>query len=148
MPRSTKPIPEGLHSLTPQIVVKDAAAALELYQRTFGAEVLGKMTGPDGKGITHSHVRIGDSILFVSDAGFAPPTAANLFLYVPDVDAVYARATEAGFKSVAPLADMFWGDRWGQVQDPYGNTWQLATHTEDVSAEEMQKRAKAATPPK
>jgi PhnB protein len=147
MPKSTKPVPEGLHSLTPQIVAQDAAAALELYQRAFGAEVLGKMTGPDGKGITHSHVRIGDSILFVSDAAFAPRTTANLFLYVADVDAVFARATQAGFKVLNPLADMFWGDRWGQVQDPYGNTWQMATHLEDVTPEEMARRAKAAPPP-
>ncbi|HVE86480.1 MAG TPA: VOC family protein [Myxococcales bacterium] len=148
MAKSTKPIPEGLHSLTPQIVTKDAAAALELYQRAFGAEVLGKMAGPDGKGVMHSHVRIGDSILFVADAGFAPPTASNLFLYVADVDAVFARATGAGFTVVAPLQDMFWGDRWGQVKDPYGNVWQLATHLEDVSAEEMARRAKNAAPPK
>jgi len=148
MAKSTKPIPEGLHSLTPQIVTDDAAAALELYRRAFGAEVLGQMTGPDGKSVMHSHVRIGDSTLFVASAGFAPPSAGNIFLYVPDVDAVFARATQAGFKTLAPVADMFWGDRWGQVQDPYGNIWQLATHVEDVSPEEMQKRAKAAAPPK
>ncbi|HYV49363.1 MAG TPA: VOC family protein [Myxococcaceae bacterium] len=148
MAKSTKPVPEGLRSLTPQIVVNDAAAALELYQRAFGAEVMGKMTGPDGKSVMHSHVRIGDSVLFVASAGFAPPTHSNNFLYVPDVDAVFARATAAGFKVLAPVADMFWGDRWGQVQDPYGNAWQLATHVEDVSPEEMQRRAKQAAPPK
>jgi PhnB protein len=148
MAKSTKPIPEGLHSLTPQIVAKDAAAALDLYRRAFGAEVMGQMTGPDGKSVMHSHVRIGDSVLFVAEAGFAPPSAANNFLYVPDVDAVFARATQAGCKALAPPADMFWGDRWGQVQDPFGNVWQIATHVEDVSPEEMQRRAKQAPPPK
>src|SRR5262249_15533491 len=144
MAKSTKPIPEGLHSLTPQIVAKDAARALEIYQRAFGAEVQGKMFGPDGKTLMHSHVRIGDSILFVAEAGFAPASASNIFLYVPDVDAVAAKATQAGFKTLAPVADMFWGDRWGQVQDPFGNVWQIATHVEDVSPEEMQRRAQAA----
>jgi len=148
MAKSTKPVPEGLRSLTPQIVVKDAGAALETYQRAFGAEVLGKMTGPDGKSVMHSHVKIGDSVLFVAEAGFAPPSATNLFLYVADVDAVFAKATQAGCKALAPPADMFWGDRWGQVQDPFGNVWQVATHVEDVSPEEMQRRAQAAAPPK
>src|SRR3954470_11575712 len=146
MAKSTKPVPEGLRSLTPQIVAKDAAAALEAYQRAFGAEVMGKMTGPDGKSVMHSHVRIGDSVLFVAEAGFAPASASNNFLYVSDVDAVVAKATQAGFKVLAPVADMFWGDRWGQVQDPFGNVWQIATHLEDVGPEEMQRRAKQAAP--
>jgi uncharacterized glyoxalase superfamily protein PhnB len=99
------------------------------------------MTGPDNKGIMHAHVRIGDSVVFMSDAGgFAKPTTANVFAYVEDVDATVERAAAAGAKVMAPVADMFWGDRWGMVEDPFGNVWQVATHIEDVSPEEMKRR--------
>jgi PhnB protein len=99
------------------------------------------MRGADGASIMHAYVKIGDSVVFLSDAGgFAKPTTANLFLYVTDVDQAVEQATRAGAKVLAPVSDMFWGDRWGMLKDPFGNTWQIATHVEDVSPEEMQRR--------
>ena len=99
------------------------------------------MRGPDGASIMHAHVIIGDSAIFFSDAGgFAKPTTANLFFYVPDVDKAIAQAAAAGAKVLAPATDMFWGDRWSMLEDPSGNVWQIATHVEDVSPEEMQRR--------
>lgn len=143
---TTSPIPEGMHTLTPQLVVSDATQLIEFLKTTFGAEAMHMMRTPDGK-IMHGYVRIGDSSMFLSDAvGFAQPTAANLFVYVSDVDRTFARALKAGAKPLAPVADMFWGDRWGMVADPFGNVWQIATHVEDVSPEEMQKRMQAAAP--
>jgi uncharacterized glyoxalase superfamily protein PhnB len=149
MPKSNRPIPEGLHSLTPQLVVKDATKLVDFLKSAFGASVMHVMPGPDGKGVMHGAARVGDSTVFFCDVpGFAKPTTANLFLYVPDVDAAFARATSAGAKPAAPVTDMFWGDRWGMVEDPFGNTWQIATHVEDVSPDEMAKRMKAAGPPR
>ena len=135
-------IPEGLRTLTPQLVVEDAAALLAFVKDAFGAELPHPpMLGPDRKSIMHAHVRIGDSVLFVSSAGgFAKPTTSNLFVYVADVDAAALRATAAGAKVVAPVANMFWGDRWGMVEDRFGNVWQVATHVEDVSPDEMKRR--------
>jgi PhnB protein len=149
MPKSSHPIPEGFHSITPQLVVKDAMRLLDFLKSAFGATVMHVMNGPDGKSVMHAAARVGDSIVFVSDApGFAKPTTANLFLYVKDVDAAFARATSAGAKAAAPVTDMFWGDRWGMVEDPFGNQWQIATHVEDVAPDEMAKRMMAAGPPK
>jgi uncharacterized glyoxalase superfamily protein PhnB len=149
MPKSARPIPEGFHAVTPQLVVKDATPLLDFLKNAFGATVMHVMNGPDGKSVMHAAVRIGDSIIFASDApGFAKATTANLFLYVPDADAAFARATSAGAKPGAPVMDMFWGDRWGMVEDPFGNQWQIATHREDVSPDEMAKRMKAAGPPR
>ena len=145
MARSAQPIPEGLRTVTPQIVVADGKRTLEFLGKAFGAETLHSMPGPDGKGVMHAAVRLGDCTLFVSDAGgFAKPTAANLFVYVADVDAAYKRATDAGAKPIVPVSDMFWGDRWGMVEDPSGNRWQLATHVEDVPPGEMAARMAAA----
>jgi uncharacterized glyoxalase superfamily protein PhnB len=142
MTHKTRPIPEGLHALTPQLVVKDASALLGFVKKAFGAEDrFPPMRSPDGKSIMHAHVHIGDSVLFLSDAGgFAKATTANLFLYVADVDAAVTQATAAGAKVVAPVTDMFWGDRWGMLEDPFGNVWQIATHTEDVPPDEMKRR--------
>jgi PhnB protein len=142
MPRSNKPIPEGLHTLTPQLVVKDGCGLITFLKAAFAAEMpFPPMPGADGKSIMHAHVKIGDSVLFLSDAGgFAKPTTANLFLYVTDVDKTVAQATAAGAKVLAPVSDMFWGDRWGMLEDPFGNVWQVATHVEDVSPDEMQRR--------
>jgi len=141
MTRSTRPIPEGLHSLTPQVVTNDAGAFLAFAAAAFGAELpQPPMKGPDG-GIMHAHLRIGDSVLFASEAGgFAKPTRSNMFLYVPDVDNAVAKATAAGAKILAPPADMFWGDRWAMVEDGFGNVWQIATHIEDVSPSEIKER--------
>jgi PhnB protein len=147
MPKSNQPIPTGLHAVTPQLVTEDARALLGFLEKAFGAEVSHAMPGPDGKGVMHAAIRIGDSTLFASDAtSFAKPSKANLFLYVKDVDASYARAVKAGAKAAVPVTDMFWGDRWGTVEDPYGNTWQIATHVEDLSPEEMNKRMSASAP--
>ncbi len=149
MSNTTRPIPEGFHAVTPQLVVKDAMQLLDFLKNAFGATVLHVMNGPDGKSVMHAAAHIGDSMIFVSDApGFAKPTTANLFLYVPDVDASYARATSAGAKLGALVSTMFWGDRWGMVEDPFGNQWQIATHVEDVPPNEMANRMKAAGAPR
>jgi len=141
MAKSTKPIPEGLQAVTPQIVTRDATRALEFLQKAFGAEMPHPpMKGPDGK-IIHGFVKIGGCAIFVAEAGgFSKETAANIFLYVNDVDATFAKAVSAGGKALSPPNDMFWGDRWSLLEDPFGNVWQIATHIEEVSGEEMQKR--------
>jgi PhnB protein len=146
-----KPVPDGYHTVSPYLVVDDGAAALAFYSKAFGAVESYRMPGPDGK-IMHAEMRIGDSPLMLSDE--APERGArsprsyhgspvHLFLYVPDVDAWFKRAVEAGATVVMPIENMFWGDRYGQVADPFGHTWQLATHIEDVSPEEMEKRMQA-----
>jgi len=142
MPKAKSHIPEGLRALQPQIVTTGAQKFLDFTKAAFRAEIGGVMHGPNGV-IMHSFIRIADSTLFVSDAaaGFAKPTSSNLFLYVPDVDATVKAAVSAGAKVTTPVSDMFWGDRWGMVEDPFGNVWQLATHIEDISEEEMRKRA-------
>jgi PhnB protein len=148
MPRSTRPIPDGFSTLTSQLVVSDAPRLLDFLKAAFGATVLHVMHGPDGKSVMHGAVRVGQSAMFVSDAqGFAKPTSANVFVYVEDVDAAYQRAVKAGAEPVAPVGDMFWGDRWGMVVDPFGNHWQIATHVEDVPPAEMAARIKAMKPP-
>jgi PhnB protein len=144
MAKSTKSIPTGFHTITPYLVVVGAQKFIAFAKEAFGAEHLHSMPGPDGKTIMHAAVRMGDSTVFLSDANDqSKPTSANLFLYVADVDAAFARATKAGCKVVAPVSDMFWGDRWGMVEDSFGNQWQLATHVEDVTPEEMQRRMAA-----
>jgi len=138
--KATRFVPQGLHSITPQLVIKGAQKAIDFYREALGAELLHAMPGPNGS-IMHAAVRIGEGTIFVSDASeFAKPTTANLYVYVEDVDAVFARAVKAGATVAAPLANMFWGDRWGMVADPFGNLWQLGTHTEEVTPEEMQQR--------
>jgi uncharacterized glyoxalase superfamily protein PhnB len=144
MPDVKRHIPDGLRTVTPQLVVADARALHTFCEAAFGASVGGVMPGPGGKGVMHSFLRVGDSVLFASDASFAKPTASNVFLYVEDADATVAAAAAAGAKVLAPPKDMFWGDRWGVIEDPFGNVWQVATHLEDVSPEEMTRRARAA----
>jgi PhnB protein len=149
---AVKPIPEGYHSLNTYIAVEDAAAAIEYYIEVFGAEERVRMDGPDGK-IGHAELQIGDSVLMLADpnpqSNYTPPTqlggtSAGLLLYVEDVDAVVTRATEAGATLTMPVEDMFWGDRFGQVTDPFGHGWQIATHEEDLTEEEIAERSKAA----
>jgi len=148
MSRAKSHIPEGLQAVIPQLVVADARAFIAFCEAAFGAVTEGIMPGPDGKGVMHCHLRIGGAPIFCSDAvGFAPRTSANLFVYLPDVDAAVTAALAAGGKLVQPVADMPWGDRWGMLQDPFGSHWQVATHVEDMSPEEMQRRMKAAGPP-
>jgi PhnB protein len=138
---AVKPIPDGYHSVTPYLVVDGAEQLLTFVKQAFGAEETIRMGGPDGK-IGHAEVRIGDSIVMLADATEqSEALAAMLHLYVDDCDAMYARAMEAGATSVRELKDEFYGDRMGGVQDAFGNKWYLATHVEDVSEEEMARRA-------
>jgi PhnB protein len=149
---AAKPIPEGYHNVTPYLAVDDAAKAIDFYKEAFGAEELFRMPGPDGR-IGHAELQIGDSKLMLSDpfpqSSVQPPSVrggptASVFLYVEDVDAAFEQATNAGASVTMPLEDMFWGDRFGSVTDPFGHVWSMATHKEDLSPEEMEERSKAA----
>ena len=140
MVKAKSHIPEGLPAVIPQLVVKDAQAVIDFAVKAFDAVPHHAMPGPDGKGILHGMFHIGGASVFISDVfGAAQPTAANLFVYVPDVDASVAAAAAAGAKIVAPVADMFWGDRWAMVVDPWGTTWQVATHKVVYTPDEMMK---------
>jgi PhnB protein len=139
---STQPsyIPDGLAAVVPQLVIAGAQAAIEFYERAFGAQLLHAMPGPKGS-IMHAAIRIGEATLFISDATeFAKPTASNTYLYVKDVDAIYEKAVRAGAAVLSPLTIMFWGDRWGMVADPFGNQWQLGCHVETVTPDELARR--------
>ncbi|SAL85878.1 glyoxalase/bleomycin resistance protein/dioxygenase superfamily protein [Caballeronia arvi] len=147
------PIPQGMHSLTPHLVCAGAAEAIEFYKRAFDAIELGRMPGPDGK-LMHAIVKIGDSTLMLVDEfpqfGSVGPKAlkgspVTIHLYVKDVDATVKQAEGAGAKVTMPVADMFWGDRYGRLEDPFGHQWSVATHTRDVTPEEM-KQAMAQQP--
>jgi PhnB protein len=149
---AVQPIPEGYHSVTPYLAVDDADRAIEFYKDAFGAEETVRMPGPDGK-VAHAELQIGDSKLMLSDpfpqSNVRPPSerggpTASVFLYVDDVDAVFEQATRAGATVESPLEDMFWGDRFGTVTDPFGHVWSLATHKEDLTPEEIAERGKAA----
>jgi PhnB protein len=151
MSKAVKPIPEGFHTVTPHLVIKGAAQAIDFYKRAFGAEVISRMDGPGGS-VGHAELKIGDSIIFLADEFPGGPckspqtlggTTATLNLYVPDVDASFKKAIAAGGRETMPVADMFWGDRFGQLQDPFGHTWAILTHKEDVNPQEMEKRAQA-----
>jgi PhnB protein len=152
MTTKVKPIPEGYHTITPYLIVKDGPRAIEFYKKAFGAQELFRMAGPDGK-IAHAELQIGNSRFMLGteapEMGSRSPetlkgTPVGLFLYLEDVDTAYKRAVDAGAKAQQPPQDMFWGDRYGKVADPFGHEWQLATHKEDVTPEEMGKRAQAA----
>jgi len=153
MSTAASPIPKGFHTLTPHIVVNDAKAAADFYHRAFGAEVMGLSLGPDGK-VMHAQVRIGDSILMFADEypelnSPAPSTTkadtcVRLHLYVEDADKVFESALQAGAQTVMPLQTQFWGDRYGQVLDPFGHRWSIATHVKDMSTEEMKTAAEQA----
>jgi PhnB protein len=147
------PIPEGYHSVTPYLTVHDAEAALDFYARAFGATEMLRM--PMGDKIGHAEIRIGDSHVMLSDEwpdmGKLSPKSrggatSGLMIYLPDVDAAYRRALEAGAEAERPPEDQFWGDRMGSVKDPFGHSWTLSTHVEDVSPEEMQRRMAAMEP--
>lgn len=142
---STKPIPDGFHTVTPHLVIAGAADAIEFYKKAFGAVEVTRLPGPDGK-VMHAQVRIGDSPVMLADempacGSFAPATLkgtpVTLHLYVNDADAFVARAQAAGAKVVMAVTDMFWGDRYGVVQDPFGHQWSVATHVREVTPEEM-----------
>ena len=149
---AVKPIPEGYRTVTPYLAVDDAAEAIEYYKKAFGAKERVRMETPDEK-IGHAELEIGDSLVMLSDpipeATTRTPkelggTSASVFLYVEDVDAVVKRAVEVGATVTMEVADQFWGDRFGSVQDPFGHSWSIATHVEDVPPEEMAERAKKA----
>ena len=139
-----KPIPDGYHTVTPYLVVEGAEKLLEYVKQAFGAEEVVRMDGPNGK-IAHAEVRIGDSMIMLGNAspmqGGAMP--ATIHLYVDDADAMYGRAIEAGGTMLEEPADQFYGDRRAAVRDPVGNHWFMATHTEDISPEEMERRMEA-----
>jgi PhnB protein len=146
-----KPIPQGSHSITAGLVLKDARRAIEFYKTAFGATVLDSMDWPDGRGVMHAELKIGDSKFYVGEEvpemGAVSPQAlggspVSINLYVEDCDAVFKRATAAGARVEQPLTDMFWGDRYGKVVDPFGHKWGIATHKEDVSKPEIERRAR------
>lgn len=143
--------PQGYHTITPQLTVKDAEKAIEFYKKAFGAKELERFSGPGGK-LVHVELEIGDSRLFLSDefpdwGCFSPQTVGkvtgSLYVYVDDVDAVFNKAVQAGATVKMPLSNMFWGDRLGKLADPFGHEWGLASHVEDVSPEETKKRGEA-----
>jgi PhnB protein len=152
MANSKAPVPPGYHTVTHALVVDDAAKALEFYARALGAKERSRMPGPGGK-VWHAEIEIGDSVIMVTDefpgADLRSPkslggTSAAAWLYVPDVDAAFERAVRAGAKATMPPRTMFWGDRFGSLLDPFGHSWSLATHVEDITPEEMAKRRDAA----
>jgi len=145
-----KPVPEGMHSVTPHLVCAGAAEAIEFYKKAFGAVEMGRLPGPQGK-LMHAAIRIGDSVVMLVDEmpewGALGPKSlkgspVTIHLYVDDVDAFVARAVKAGAKVTMPLEDMFWGDRYGKLEDPFGHHWSVGTHIRDVSMEEMQEAMK------
>lgn len=144
---SVKAVPEGYHTLTPYMTVRDAARAIEFYKQAFGATVKGAMKGPDGK-IMHAELRIGDSIFMLADEfpefGSMSPLSTGgsgmgLHIYIEDVDSAFDHAVKAGASVEMPVADMFWGDRYGKLRDPFGHKWSIGTHKADLSAEEMKR---------
>jgi PhnB protein len=148
MSNPVRPIPEGYHSITPAITCKNASKAIDFYKNALGASEIMRMQGPGGM-VTHAELRIGDSVIFVSDEfpgmAVAPsgsgPASSYLFLYTDNVDTVFNRAVSAGCHVDMPLDNMFWGDRYGKVTDPFGHHWGLAQHVEDVAPEEMKRRS-------
>ncbi|HEX7310832.1 MAG TPA: VOC family protein [Gaiellaceae bacterium] len=149
---ATQPIPEGYHTATPYLVIDGAAEAIDYYKKAFGAKERMRMEAP-GNRIGHAEIEIGDSLVMLSDAfpqstTKAPTelggTTAGVFLYVEDVDAVVKKAVDSGATVTMEVADQFWGDRFGSITDPFGHSWSIATHVEDVPPEEMAERAKTA----
>ncbi len=147
---SVKPIPEGFHTVTPHIIVKNGAKALDFYKNAFGAEETCRVPGPDGESIMHAEFKIGNSPVMLAsewpDQGVVSPetvggTPVTIHLYVNDVDAAMKKAADAGCKVTMPPADMFWGDRYGKLTDPFGHHWSIATHTEDLTPEQIGQRA-------
>ena len=147
-----KPIPEGYHTISPSLTIDGAADAIEFYKRAFGATERMRMSMPDGK-IAHAELDIGDSVLMLNDA--LPQTSlkspkqlggstVSVFLYVDDVDSVVQDAIDAGATVTMPVEDQFWGDRFGSVSDPFGHHWAIATHTEDLTPEEIAERGREA----
>jgi PhnB protein len=146
------PIPDGFHTVTPYLSIQGASQAIDFYKRAFGAEERYKMEGPDGKMVAHAEIVIGNSIIMLADEmpehGNRSPTTlkgtpVSLAIYVQDADAVFKRAVDAGASVIMPIADQFYGDRTGSVQDPFGYKWLIMTHKENVPPEEVKKRMTA-----
>jgi len=144
---SVRAIPEGYHTITPFLTVRDAARAIEFYKQAFGAVEKGVMKGPDGK-VMHAELRIGDSIIMLSDefpeyGALSPQSTGGvgmgLHIYLDGVDAAFDRAVKAGAKVEMPVADMFWGDRYGKLADPFGHKWSIGTHIRDMSTKDIEK---------
>jgi PhnB protein len=149
MKTKVSPIPEGYHTLTPYLTVSNAADLIEFYKKAFGAEERFRMPTPDGKKVVHAELKIGDSIFMLSDEidgmECKSPLSFNgtpvgFYVYVKDVDAAFKRAVDAGAVVKSPVEDMFWGDRIGSVSDPSGHVWSFATHVEELTPEEIEKR--------
>ena len=147
-----KPIPDGYRTATPYLIVQGAAQAIEFYKRAFGATELLRMPDPQGR-VAHAEIKIGDSVIMLADEhpamGHRGPRAlggssVSILLYVADVDGVFERSVKAGAKAQRPVADQFYGDRAGTLEDPFGHVWTIATHIEDVPPEELERRAAAA----
>ncbi len=146
----TNPIPKGFSSVTPHLVIKDCAKAIDFYKKAFGAQEIYRSLMPDGV-VMHAIIQIGNSFVMMADEfpdmGAVSPntlggTTTTLHIYTDDADKLFQQATDAGATPIMSIADMFWGDRYGQIQDPFGHRWAIATHKKDVSPEEMEKAAK------
>jgi uncharacterized glyoxalase superfamily protein PhnB len=149
---SVNPIPQGMHTVTPNLTVRDCAKAIEFYKKALGAQEVMRMNAPDGKSVWHAELKIGDSIFFVNDempgmSRPAPdarnPVPVTMWLMVPDCDASFDRAVKAGAKVMGEPTDMFWGDRCAGVADPYGYLWSFSTHQKDLTEEEMRRAGEA-----
>jgi PhnB protein len=152
VPTQIKPIPTGFRSVTPYLTVSESARAIDFYKRAFGAQEVMRIEGPGGK-IGHAEIKIGDSMIMLGDEmpgnrcrspQSLGGTTGGVMLFVENVDAVFNQAVSAGAQVETPLADMFWGDRFGSLKDPFGHSWSLATHKEDVAPAEMSKRMQEA----
>jgi uncharacterized glyoxalase superfamily protein PhnB len=146
----TNPVPAGFHTLTPHLIVADGAAAIEFYQKAFGATECFRMMSPDGKALMHAQVKIGDAMLMLGSE-FPPDclspknrggTSVFLHIYTADAEALFARAVKAGCKIQMPMSDCFWGDRYGQVEDPFGHKWSIAMHQHDYTPAQIEANAK------
>jgi uncharacterized glyoxalase superfamily protein PhnB len=148
-----KPIPDGFHAVTPSLTLKDSKKAIAFYQKAFGAKLIDSFPNLNGQGTMHAVIQIGDSLIMMGDEmeGKDSPKSAetvgacpmSLFIYVNDADATFKQAVAAGAKETMPVADMFWGDRMGSVEDPFGYQWMIATHKQDLTKEEIKKGAEA-----
>ena len=146
----TKPIPDGYHAVTPSLTLKNSKKAIEFYQKAFGAKVLDVFPNLSGQGTMHAAIQIGDSIMMMGDenpgqmcksAETLGASPISLFVYVPDVDAVFKQAVAAGGTVVMPVAEMFWGDRAGNIKDPFGYQWMIATHKRDITKDQIRAEA-------
>lgn len=145
-----KPIPDGFYSITPHIIVSDGAKAIDFYKKAFGAQEKERFMTPDGKAVMHAQLKIGNSMVMLGNE-FPPTclspksrggTSVSLYLYVENADAVFERAVKAGCTVKMPMTDQFWGDRYGQVEDPFGHQWSIATHKQDLTQDQIAANAK------